>query len=88
MGTIRNIKGSGILATDIPKLLQKRQCLTLRKTKPNNKMAYSRINQAQEYLQEIKDLVENPEIHLTTDFDLDSLFKAKNYIKAFIQKQQ
>ena len=46
-----------------------------------------RILRAQEYLQEIKDLVENPEITITSDFDLDSLSKAKEYIKAFIQKQ-
>ncbi len=51
-------------------------------------MAYSRINQAQEYLQEIKDIVENPDIHITTDFDLDSLSKAKDYIKAFILKNK
>ena len=50
-------------------------------------MTYSRIDQAQAYLKEIKNLVENPEIHITSDFDLDSLSKAKNYIKAFIQKQ-
>ena len=51
-------------------------------------MAYNRIDQAQEYIQEIKDLIENPiEIHITSDFDLNSLSKAKNYIKAFIQKQ-
>ena len=46
-----------------------------------------RISRAQEYLKEIKDLVENPEITITSDFDLDSLSKAKEYIKAFIQKQ-
>jgi len=51
-------------------------------------MEYSRINQAQEYLKEIRDLVDNPDIRITTDFDLDSLFKAKNYIQSFIQKQQ
>lgn len=51
-------------------------------------MAYDRIDQAQAYLQEIKDLIENLDmIHITSDFDLDSLSKAKNYIKAFIQKQ-
>jgi hypothetical protein len=47
-----------------------------------------KIHQAEEYLKEIKDLVENPDINITTDFDLDSLSKAKDYIKAFIQKQQ
>lgn len=51
-------------------------------------MKPNRIDQAQEYLKEIKDLVENQfTIHITSDFDLDSLSKAKDYIKAFIQKQ-
>lgn len=36
MGTIWNIKSRWILATDIPKLLPKRQCPTLRKTKQHN----------------------------------------------------
>lgn len=47
-----------------------------------------RINQAKEYLQEIKDLVENPEINITSDFDLYFLAKAMNYINHFIQKQK
>lgn len=52
-------------------------------------MKQGRINQAQEYLQEIKYLIENSEdVHITSDFDLDSLAKAKDYIKAFILKQQ
>lgn len=61
--------------------------------KPNNihplktNMAYSKINKALEYLKEIKNLVDKPDIHLTSDFDLDSLSKARDYIKAFIQKQ-
>lgn len=58
------------------------------KTKPKSPMKQGKINQALQYLQEIKDLVDKPDIHLTSDFDLDSLSKAKNYIKAFIQKQQ
>ncbi len=51
-------------------------------------MEYSRINQAQEYLKEIKNLVDNPDIRITTEFDLDHLFKAKNYIQNFIEKQK
>ena len=58
------------------------------KPKPKSPMKQHWINQAEEYLQEIKALVENPDIHITSDFDLDSLSKAKDYIKAFIQKQQ
>lgn len=50
--------------------------------KPRN-----RIELAQEYLQEIKELVENPEIRLTSEFDLYALYKAKEYVKAFIRKQ-
>jgi len=46
-----------------------------------------RILRAQEYLNEIKDLIEKTEITITSDFDLDSLSKARDYIKAFIQKQ-
>ncbi len=46
-----------------------------------------RILRAQEYLQEIVNLVEKTEITIASDFDLDSLSKAKEYIKAFIQKQ-
>jgi len=57
------------------------------KTKPKSPMKQGKIHQAEEYLQEIKNLVENPEVHITTDFDLDSLSKATGYIKAFIQKQ-
>lgn len=56
--------------------------------KPKSPMKQGKIKQAEEYLKEIKDLVENPDIHITSDFDLDSLSKAKGYIKAFIQKQQ
>ena len=55
---------------------------------PKSPMKQGKIKQAEEYLKEIKDLVENPEIHITSDFDLDSLSKAKDYIKAFIYKQQ
>lgn len=47
----------------------------------------SRTYQAQRYLQEINSLTENPEIYFTNDSDLDSLAKARDYIKAFIQKQ-
>ena len=55
---------------------------------PKSPMKQGKIKQAEEYLKEIKDLVENPEIHITSDFDIDSLSKAKDYIKAFIYKQQ
>lgn len=58
------------------------------KTKPKSPMKQGRILQAEEYLKEIRNLVENPDIHITSDFDLDSLSKARDYIKAFIQKQQ
>lgn len=59
------------------------------KTKPKSPMKQGKIHQAEEYLKEIKDLVENLDmVHITNDLDLDSLSKAKGYIKAFIQKQQ
>lgn len=53
-------------------------------------MKQGRINQAEGYLEEIRDLIGNPDIdiHITSDIDLVSLSKARNYIKAFIQKQQ
>lgn len=47
----------------------------------------NRIDKAKEYIQEIKDTIENLDIRITSDFDLDSLEKAKNYLKAFHQKQ-
>lgn len=56
--------------------------------KPKSPMKQGKIKQAEEYLKEIKDLVENPEIHITSDFNLDTLSRVKDYIKAFIQKQQ
>lgn len=49
----------------------------------------NRIDKAKEYIQEIKDTIENLDhIAITNDFDLDSLEKAKNYLKAFHQKQK
>lgn len=53
---------------------------------PNEKVK-SRIQKAEGYLKEIKDLVENPEINITSDADLEDLSEAKHYIKTFIQKQ-
>jgi len=54
---------------------------------PNEKVK-KRIQQAEIYLQEIKDLVRDIDIHITNDADLEDLSEARNYIKAFIQKQQ
>lgn len=64
-----------------------REDISLIKNKPKSPMKQGKIHQAEECLQEIKNLVENPDIHITNDFDLNSLVTAKDYIKAFIQKQ-
>lgn len=59
-----------------------------RKQIPKSPMKQGQISQAEGILNEIKYLLENPEIHIASDFDLANLSEAKSIIKAFIQKQQ
>ena len=51
-------------------------------------MEPSRIIRAKNYLKEIKKLVDKPDIRITSEYDLDHLFKAKNYLQDFIEKQK
>ena len=58
------------------------------KQKPKSPMKQGQISQAEGILKEIKCLVEIPEIHITSDFDLANLSEAKSIIKSFIQQQK